>query len=178
MNIEQLKIAEQTSEFDTDDWLTVRDQKFMEWFGDESAVQFAQIIGQSAELFDDILDRDVAINQDQVFNLMHSLWGILPFNDFWNRHKGFLMPVLLMSLNAWLVANKLEDGDSNDRVYAYTTRNLTLQVLPLMVYVLHGDARMRELSYEIHKFFTGHETLDEYLDKTDSIIYAKNGETS
>ena len=171
-NVEPIKSQ---PKFDTDEWLVLRDAKFMEWFEDESAVQFAQIVSQSTELFDDILDRDVAIGQDHIFNLMHSLWITLPDNKFWAAYRLFLTPVLLMSLNAWLVANKLEDGSSNDRVYAYTTRNLTLQIFPMMVYALHGENRMRELSMDMHQFFTEHETLDEYLDKTDT-IYAKQGE--
>lgn len=164
-------------EFDSSEWLKLRDEKFREWFQDESAVQFAQIFSQSTELFDDILDRDVDIDEHQVFHLMTALWLTLPNNKFWQVHRLFLTPVLLMTLNAWLVSNKLENGTSNDRVYAYTTRNLGLQIFPLMVYALHGEKRMRELSMEIHQFFTEHETFDEYLDKTDS-IYIKQGEAS
>ena len=173
MNVEKLNTV---PAFDTPEWLKLRDQKFMEWFDDESAVQFAQIVGQSAELFDDILDRDADINQNQVFHLMNALWVTLPNNKFWQTYRGFLTPILLMSLNAWLVANKLESGTSNDRVYAYTTRNLTLQILPMMVYALHGEKRMREVSMDIHQFFTVHESFEDYLDKTDEPIYAKQGE--
>ena len=150
--------------FDTGEWLVLRDAKFMEWFGDPSAVQFAQIFGQSTELFDDMLDRDVDIGQDQIFNLMHSLWITLPFNAFWNSHKHFLTPILLMTINAWVTSNILENGNKNDRVYAYTTRNIGAQIFPIMVYLLHGDSRMREVSLDIHKFFTDHETLEQYLD--------------
>jgi hypothetical protein len=152
--------------FDSEEWLKLRDDKLTEWLGDPSAVQLAQIIGQSTELFDDMLDRDVDIGQEKIFHLMHSLWVILPFNEFWNRHKHFLMPILMMSLNAWLDSNKLEGGDAADTVYAYTMRNLTLQVLPMMVYIIHGEKRMREVSLEIHKFFTDHESYEEYLRKT------------
>lgn len=162
-------------EFDTNEWLKLRDAKLMEWLQDEPAVQFCQIVGMSTELFDDMSDRDVDIEDHQLFNLIFSLWVTLPNNAFWKAYQHSLTPILLMSLNAWLDANKLEthDADPNDRVYAYTFRNLTLQVLPLCVYLLHGEARMRELSLEIHKFFTGHETFEQYLDATDQFILEK-----
>jgi len=35
-----------------------------------------------------------------------------------------------------------------------------------MVYIIHGEKRMREVSLEIHRFFTEHESFHEYLDKS------------
>ena len=149
-------------QFDTPEWLQIRDKKLIEWIGDPSAVEFIQILGMSTELFDDLVDRDKEISEAQIFSLIMSLWVKLPFNSFWNAHKGFLMPVLLMSINAWQDANVLEKGEGSDQVYAYVFRNLTLQVLPMVIFILHGEQRMRELSLEMHRFFTGHETYEQY----------------
>ncbi len=153
-----LKIAN----FDTVDWLELRNKKLMEWLQDESAVEFFKILGVSTELFDDLFDKDRELTEMQIFNLITSLWVDLPLNAFWNEHKYFLMPVLLMSINAWLDANKLEDGTETDKAYSYVFRNLTLQAIPMAVYVLHGKERMREVSLDVHRFFTEHETFEQY----------------
>jgi hypothetical protein len=149
--------------FDTEEWLIQRDQKLTEWIEDSSAVEFVRILGMSTELFDDLVDQDKPVSEKQIFNLIFSLWVDLPFNSYWNAHKHFLMPVLFMSINAWLDANVLEKGERSDRAYAYVFRNLTLQILPMVVFTLHGKERMREVSLEMHRFFTEHETLDDYL---------------
>jgi hypothetical protein len=149
-------------QFDTPEWLRLRDEKLMEWFGDTSAVELVRILGISTEIGDDLADGDKPITDEQVANLLLSLWVKLPANAFWNTHRGFLTPVIFMSINAWLDANKLQSGTETDRVYSYVLRNLTLQIIPLIVFILHGRQRMRELSLEIHHFFTGHETFDQY----------------
>jgi hypothetical protein len=148
--------------FDTAEWIQLRDEKLMEWIGDPSAVDFIRILGLSTELFDDLVDRDRDVSNAQIFNLMISLWVKLPFNSFWNTHKGFLMPILLLAINAWQDANVLEKNTGNDKVYAYVLRNLTLQILPMVIFILHGEKRMRELSLEMHRFFTEHETFEQY----------------
>lgn len=149
--------------FDTEEWIAIRDEKFKEWFGDPSAEHFARIFSKSTELFDDMVDGDKQRTAEDVFHWMHSLWFELQFNEFWNTRKNFLIPVMLMAANAWMDANELEKGDLNDRVYSYSLRNLALQVFPMMVFVMYGQKRMREVSLDIHRFFTAHETLDDYL---------------
>ena len=149
-------------QFDTPEWLQKRDEKLAEWIVDPSAVEFVRILGMSTELFDDLVDHDKDVSETQIFNLIISLWVKLPFNSFWNAHKGFLMPVLLMSINAWQDANVLEKNKGNDQVYAYVFRNLTLQVLPMIIFILYGEQRMRELSLEMHRFFTEHESYEQY----------------
>lgn len=161
MNLKPIPSKTETLEFDTPDWVALRDEKLMEWLEDRHAANFFGILAKSTELFDDIVDGD-PVSEGQIFDLMMSLWLHLPNNPFWITYRRELTPLLITATNAWLDANVLEKGSETDRVYAYVYRNLTLHAIPFAVFLLHGQARMREVSLDIHRFFTEHETFREY----------------
>ena len=151
-----------TPDFDSPLWRAERDRRLQEWVGDERAVEFLLVYGDACELFDDLIDRDKPVEDDHVVRVMFNLLTELPLNPFFERYKLSLIPALVIGMNAWLDANRLESGDSNDQAFAYVLRDVYCEVVALVVYLTRGRDYMREHSLEIRRFFTKHETLDQY----------------
>lgn len=151
--------------FDTPDWQAVRDQKLMEWIGDPHAVRFILLFSDACELWDDLIDGDKPISPDHVHRAFFSLLTELPLNPFFDRFKPQLIPLLITGINAWMDANDLEKGDSNDRVFAYVLRDWYMEFVSYVIYLTRGHDYLRRNSLSIRRFFTHHETLGAYLEK-------------
>lgn len=156
-------------EFDSNEWCGLRDRKLMEWIGDASAVQFIIEFSDACELFDDLIDKDKPIEDGHVTRVLFSLLTELPLNPFFDKWKRQLIPVIVTGINAWLDANTLERRASgNDRVFAYVLRDWYMELVALVIYICRGRAHMRAVSLEVRKFFTHHETLEQYMAKLEA----------
>ena len=152
-------------EFDSEEWRAERDRRLHEWVQDEAAVQFILDFANAAEFFDDVVDQDKEITRARAMKILFNVAAELPLNPFFDRYKGQLIPLIVAGINAWLDANEMEQGNFNDRVYAYVMRDFYMEMVPFIVYLTRGKKAMRTLSLEIRQFFTKHETLDQYVAK-------------
>lgn len=151
--------------FDTPEWRAERDAKLAAWVGDARAVQFIVDFADACELFDDLIDRDREIEADHVTRVLFNLLTELPLNPFFDKWKGQLIPLIITGINAWLDANALENGDANDKVFAYVLRDWYMEFVSFVIYLTRGRDAMRAVSLEVRRFFTHHETLDQYREK-------------
>ena len=141
---------------DSMDWRQVRDAKLLEWFdGDASAVEFVVALSSLAELWDDLIDKDK--EPQDINQVFWNAMVVLPCNEFFNAHKAFLMPLIIQSINAFHDSVELEKGDTDDRAYALTLRNLALQIVPMVVFLKKGFAASRQVSLDSWRFFTQHD---------------------
>jgi hypothetical protein len=152
-------------EFDSPEWQALRNQKLNEWLVDPHAVRFVIDLGDTAELFDDILDGDKDPNPAHATRVLFKVLTEIPLNPFFERFKGQLIPILVTGINAWLDSNTLEKGDENDQVFAYVLRDWYMEFVSFVIYLLRGRDYMRSVSMEVRSFFTHHETLEEYREK-------------
>jgi|GEM_PF-1407950 len=157
--------AEPLPEFDTPEWREIRNEKLREWVGEPWAVRFIIDFGDACELFDDLIDRDKELEDGHVIRVLFSLLTEMPLNPFWDEHKGALIPVIVTGINAWLDANELEKGDDHDQVFSYVLRDWYMELLAFVIYLTRGRDYMRSVSMEIRRWFTHHETLDDYRRK-------------
>ena len=116
-------------------------------------------------MFDDLIDKDKPIEDAHVTRVLFSLFTELPLNPFFDRYKQQLIPILVTGINAWLDANKLEQGTENDKVFAYVLRDWYMEFVSYVIYLLRGRDYMREVSMDVRNFFTHHETLEAYREK-------------
>jgi hypothetical protein len=149
-------------EFDTPAWQAQRNAKLYEWTQDINAVQFIVQFSDACELFDDLIDKDKPIPDDHVVRVLFVLLTEMPMNPFFDAHKIRLIPVIVTGINAWLDANTLEKGSSNDRVFSYVLRDWYAELIAYVVYLCRGRDYMRSVSMEVRNFFTHHETLEQY----------------
>ena len=149
-------------EFDSGAWQQQRNQKLLAWTNDPYAVQFIVQFSDACELFDDMIDKDKPIPDDHVVRVLFVLLTEMPLNPFFDRHKTSLIPVIVTGINAWLDANQLEKGSDNDRVFSYVLRDWYAELIAFVVYLTRGREYLRGASMDIRRFFTHHETLEQY----------------
>ncbi|MEQ8504583.1 MAG: hypothetical protein RIB80_04605 [Rhodospirillales bacterium] len=152
-------------QFDSRQWRATRDAKLMEWLQDPHAVQFVVLFSDACELFDDLIDKDKPLEDGHVVRVLFGLLTEMPVNPFFDRWKAQLVPLIITGINAWLDANELEQGDENDKVFAYVLRDWYMEFLSFVIYATRGREVMRELSMDVRRFFTHHETLEQYMEK-------------
>lgn len=151
-----------TPEWDTEDWRAERNQKLTEWFlGDQDAVHCFVMISSAAEVWDDLVDGDVAVTTERISGAFTDLLLRLSGNPFFQAHYGQIAPVLAVAINAWQDAEQLGAGTETERHWAFVLRNLGLELVPLFAWLLGGFDHMRRVSPEARRFFM-HETYDEW----------------
>lgn len=151
--------------FDTEEWRAARDAKLAEWVVNPEAVRFIVDFADACELFDDLIDKDKEISDDHVIRVLFNVLTELPLNGFFEQWKRQLIPLIVTGINAWLDANALEKGDDNDKVFAYVLRDWYMEFVSFVIYLTRGRAAMRAMSLDVRRFFTHHETFDQYREK-------------
>ena len=150
--------------YDSAMWREERDRLMAEWVGDESAVKFLVLFFDACEFFDDVHDGD-ELEHGHFTRVLFGVLTEIPANTFFDRWKGQLIPVMIAGINAWLDANVLEGGGKHDRISSYALRDWYLEIVNVVIYLTRGRDVMRELSMDVRRFFTQHETLEQYMDK-------------
>lgn len=134
------------------EWLLERNRRLREWIPDEDALSFLQDISRISELWDDLIDRDKVITEDQIEAAMMSALVSLPLNPFYQKHHTYLTPLVLQAINAWKDSNVLAKGNRSQRMLAYTLRHVDNQIVIALVFLTQGYAKMREVSVDIWNF--------------------------
>jgi hypothetical protein len=161
----QAMINDDGLEFDTPQWQAQRNAKLLEWTNDINAVNFIIQFGDTCELFDDLIDKDKPIPDDHVVRVLFVVLTEMPLNPFFDAYKSRLIPVIVTGINAWLDANVLEKGSSNDRVFSYVLRDWYAEIISYVIYLCRGRDYMRSVSMEVRNYFTHHETLEHYKEQ-------------
>jgi len=154
-----------TEEFDSEGWRKVRNDKLLEWVGDSHAVQFILHMGQVAEVWDDLIDRDKDFDDNHIHSAFWALLIELPLNPFFDRFKGQLIPLMTVGINTWLDSNVMQDGDEEEQIQAYVLRRWLLELSIYVVYLTRGREYAQQHSLEIRKFFTRYETFADFRAK-------------
>lgn len=152
-----LQNGSQTSH-DSQEWRAIRDAKLLEWFdGDHSAVDFVVAFSSIAELWDDLIDKDKEPSRQEIDAVFWNALVTFPCNEFFNKHRSFLMPLIVQAINAYHDSVELEKGGKDDRAYALTLRLVALQMCPMIVMLKKGYPAARAVSLDMWKFFTQHD---------------------
>lgn len=151
--------------FDSADWRTARDEKLREWIGNEHAVRFVLDFSDTCELFDDLIDRDKPLEDGHVVRVLFKVLTEIPVNPFFDQWKAHLVPIIVTGINAWLDANALERGTDHDKVFAFVLRDWYMELVAFVIYAVRGREYMRAVSMDVRRFFTHHETLQDYMEK-------------
>lgn len=149
---------------DSHEWRQQRDALFMRAIGDDSAVEFLGIVGQIGETWDDLIDRDKPLTDDDIHRAFWLALIELPGNAFYRRHATAIAPVMATTINAWIDSVRLEHGDRQQRAVAYGLRDAYLELISLVLYLARGYDAMRAHSAEIRAFLKdSHETFEQYM---------------
>ncbi len=77
-----------------------------------AAAAFLVMIVEVLHFWDDLIDKDVHIEDSRINNMFTNMLVNLPTNPFFAAHTAQLAPVLLMAIQNWRVATDVERGYS------------------------------------------------------------------
>lgn len=140
------------AEWNTPAWREERDRQLEGWLGEDAARCVVMLSG-IAEVWDDMVDIGEAepARRDRAF--VHALVH-LQYNRFWQEHQRSLMPLIVVSINAWMDSNQMQETDSaNERILAYSLRNLSYELASMAAFCVGGWEHLRAVSLPMRRFF-------------------------
>jgi len=153
------------SEYDSAEWQQKRNELLHKWVQNPYAVEFILTIGMTGEIWDDLIDGDKQVPKNQINKVFMALTTELPLNPFFDQYKLQLIPIMIAGANAWQDSTELESGTDNDKAMAYVLRDWYVELIMFVVYLTRGSEAMRATSLEIRRFFSEHESLEQYMEK-------------
>lgn len=131
--------------------LSERIRKFVR--GDEQAYEFLMSIHRIVDTWDDLIDKDKPISDDEINNAFHMALIGIPRNPFYRANFALLNPLLESAIVDWHTANVLEKrGDEVSLREAYVIR-CSIYTLDIMsARILGGNDWALAVSLEIRSF--------------------------
>lgn len=138
---------------------------FARWFqGDESAVRYCLDLLTVAHAWDDLIDRDRAV--EDVDGVFRRLLVDIPLNPFFQRFQAHLVPLAGSVILQWHAANALEaEPRGADRAKAYMLRAGIYQIFAYVAWLIGGDAWGRQVAPEVWRLYG--ETPDDFMGESD-----------
>ena len=135
----------------------------LEWFGgNQDAVNMYQMFVDLAHTWDDLVDKDKEISEDQTNNAFLICLVYLPSNPFYQRIQAAILPMWVSVVSAYQVANKFEkDKDSHGVEIAHTLRYAAGHIIAYAVHVCVGPEKAKEVMPAVWKDIV-HERFDAY----------------
>ena len=121
--------------------------------GNREAHLYLNIICRSARLIDNLFD-DLNSWQDvDTYDLSHLLLVELPDNPFFMANRHSLLPLHLVSLNAWKDANSWETAEGVRRTYALVIRDTITELGLMVAHLVGGRDYLESVSLKVRELF-------------------------
>ena len=145
------------------EWHNQRDANAHRWFlGHAEAIDCIGNILSAFEFWDDLIDKDVELEDDYISKVMVNLLFVLPQNRWFVANTAYYMPLLMMCFSAFFDSNEMCKSDKKHiRNLAFHIRNLGIELYVATAFLVGGYTHMREVSGEIREFFA-FETFEEW----------------
>jgi hypothetical protein len=130
--------------------------------GNQHAVEFLNYFFDAVELWDDLIDKDVTIEDNHVNRVFTSLMFVLPSNAWFVANYTYYQPLIMASINGFHDANEMCKSDKKHiRNLAFHIRNLGIEIIIATAFLIGGFEHMRKVSRDIREFYA-FETFDEW----------------
>ena len=125
----------------------------LEWFGgNEHALQMYRMLVDLVHTWDDLIDRDREVSEQEINNAFLIALVYMPINPFYRQIQEHVMPMWVTVLSAYEVANKFErDKDAHGLEIAHNLRFAAGHVVSYMVQACVGYEKSREIMPDIWK---------------------------
>lgn len=128
----------------------------------QNALDFLNCFFDAVELWDDLIDKDVVIEDNHINRVFTSLMFVLPSNPWFMANHAYYQPLIMASINAFHDANEMCSSDKKHlRNLAFHIRNLGIEIHIATAFLLGGFDHMRKVSREIREFYA-FETFEEW----------------
>ncbi len=135
----------------------------VEWFGgNKDALNLFFMLVDLVQTWDDLVDRDREVSQQEINNAFLVALVYVPSNPFYQAIREQITPMWMTVISAFEVANKFEqDKDEHGLEIAHNLRFAGGHIAAFMVQTCLGYERAREVLPDIWKIIVN-ERYDEY----------------
>lgn len=131
--------------------------------GNADAARFLELITSVLHFWDDLIDRDHALTDEQINRAMWLALVELPRNAFYLVNFAALNPMLVVAIQNWHVANALEATESrDDKHIAFIIRSSYCDLVILTATLCGGQEHGQAVAQQVRKFWHD-ETFEGYL---------------
>lgn len=142
--------------------------------GDAEAVQFAVRIFRAAHIWDDLVDKDKPVTDEELYAVFWDLLINLPADRFYQKNFGLLSGTLINAMMNWRIANTLErEGGQKDKSIAFVLRGAYVDILTASALIVGGVDWVKEIGPAIRRW-AHEETFDQYLNNFAKECEARN----
>ena len=122
--------------------------------GNKDAEQYLSEFAYVCRVFDDLIDKDYPVSDEQIcrafFILMAGLW----LNPFFLRNSRLLIPLHIASVNAFMDSNVWEESnDKLKKIYAHVVKDFVNELLGVVAFLTGGYGHMRNISLKMRESF-------------------------
>ncbi|UIF90841.1 hypothetical protein [Cupriavidus sp. UYPR2.512] len=140
-------------------------KEFFEHFllGNEAAVAFNLLFRDVLHAWDDLIDRDKPVSDEDIHRAFRSALVLLPANPFYRAHFAQLHPLIDNAILNWMAANAMEATESRtDKEIAFITRSDYINVFVKSLFLVGGFEHARKALPEARRHWHA-EGFDRYL---------------
>jgi len=142
--------------------------------GNKEAVYFVVRVFRALHVWDDLIDKDKNVTDDEIHSVFTDLLVGLPADRFYQSNINLLQSTLINAIVNWHIANKLErEGDEKDKSIAFILRGAYIDVLSASALIVGGMDWVREIGPDIRKW-AHEETFAQYLKNFEEECEARN----
>lgn len=135
----------------------------LEWFGgNQDALNVFRMFVDLSHTWDDLVDKDKEVREDEINNAFAIALVYLPANSFYQSIQAQILPMWLTVVSAYQTANKFErDKDAHGIEIAHGLRYAAGNIVAYMIHVCVGPEKAKEFLPDMWKtvFF---ERYDDY----------------
>jgi hypothetical protein len=147
-------------------------QEFLK--GDAEATVFVVRVFRALHVWDDLIDKDKNVTDDEIHAVFWDLLIALPSDPFYRAHLQLLSSTLVNAVINWRIANKMErEGDDKDKSIAFILRGAYIDVLSAAAFIVGGIEWVNKIGPDIRRW-AHEETFDEYLTNLAKECEARN----
>jgi len=147
----------------SDEWQIANQANKRKWFlGNQVAIDFINTFFDAVEVWDDLIDKDVSVDDAHINQVFMNLMFTIPANDFFIANRHYFLPLIMTAINGFHDANEMCKSEKPHlRNLAFHIRNLGIELHITTAFLLGGYVHMRKVSSEIRAFYA-FETFEEW----------------
>lgn len=130
--------------------------------GHTDAIAFCSAIFRICHVWDDLIDRDVPIQDAQIHDAFWTVMIDLPQNQFYIRNFNALHPILQIGILNWKSANRLERSTVPEhQMMAFAIRAMIADVVAMSALIIGGPLWAEEVHYDMQ--LSNQESFHDYV---------------
>jgi len=118
----------------------------------QEAVKYCLDMIWISHLWDDLIDKDKARTDYEINDAFRICLVETPSNPFFQKHSGFLIPLMQSTILQYEAANKIEQGTKPNKEAAFWLRNGVLNIVGACISIVGGMTWYREVAADFYLF--------------------------